>query len=274
MTRRAAGSLGLLLGLAVGCGWGGPAYWRAKYDGEIAEATREIAAARDDAARAEAHSARAHGYSEKARYSRSFKLITAAEYERLFALAVADHDRAVSLSPAEAAPYLARGRTYYDRAALEDKADPAAARWWAAAKADFTAAIARDRRHAEPFDMRGLVHTATGDHDAAIADFTEVAAIDPHLGRLRLAEAYCTRAGVRQRAHQTDAAIDDYERAIAQGAPSDGCDCQPDTPLAWLYLEKGQYDRSWQVVHRARQANRWIQPELLEQLRKASGRDR
>ena len=263
----------MLLVLCSGCGWG-PAYWRAKHDRDIAEATQAIAAARDDAARAQAHTARGRAYSEKARYSRFFNLIPMAEYARLFELAITDHDRAVSLCPAEAAPYLARGRTYYDRAALEDKADPGSARWWEAAKADFSAAIARDRHNAEAFDMRALVHAAAGDHDAAIADFTEVAALDPHLGRLRLAEAYCQRGSAHQQAGQPDAAIADYQKALAQQAQGDGCDCQSDSPLARLYLQTGRYDQSWEVVHGAQQAHRWIEPELLEQLKKASGRDR
>ena len=63
-------------------------------------------------------------------------------------------------------------------------------------------------------------------------------------------------------------------KALAQGAPKDGCDCQPDSPLAWQYMQTGRYDRSWDVVHRAQQAHRWIQPELLEQLKRASGRER
>ncbi|HXY41045.1 MAG TPA: hypothetical protein VEQ10_15340, partial [Vicinamibacteria bacterium] len=111
MTRRAiaAHGLALLLVLSAGCGFG-QAYWRAKYDRDIAEATKAITTARDDAARAQACTARGRAYSEKARYSRSFKLITTTEYARLFELAVADHDQAVSLSPGVAAPYLARGR--------------------------------------------------------------------------------------------------------------------------------------------------------------------
>jgi hypothetical protein len=62
-------------------------------------------------------------------------------------------------------------------------------------------------------------------------------------------------------------AIADYEKAIGLGAPTDGCECQPDSPLAWLYYEKGQYDKSWEVVHKVQASGRWISPELLEQLK-------
>jgi len=140
-----------------GCGWGGPAYWQGKYDHDIEESTRAIATARDDTLRAQGHAARGRAYSEKARYSRSFKLISSEEYGRLFDLAVEDHDQAVALSPGDSPLYLSRGRTYYDRAVLEDRADPRTRARFDLAKADFTRAIERDGRNGEAFDMRGLV---------------------------------------------------------------------------------------------------------------------
>jgi len=92
-------------------------------DQEIDAATRAIAAAGTDATRAEAHSRRGRAYSEKARYARAFnKKITPEEYAHLFGLALDDHDRAVKLASANAALFLDRGFTYYDRASLEDPA--------------------------------------------------------------------------------------------------------------------------------------------------------
>ncbi len=73
-----------------------------------------------------------------------------------------------------------------------------------AAAADFTSAVERDPRNAEAFDLRGLVYTGLGDDDRAIAD---------------------------------------YEKASAQQAAGDGCDCQSESPLAWEYFEKKEYER-------------------------------
>lgn len=259
--------------LLVGCEWYGRGGFLAKCDREIRESTQDIDAARDDAQRAQAHSARGTAYSEKARYSKSFKLISSEEYVRLFDLAIADHDRAVALAPGDARVYLARGLAYYWRAVLEDRADPRAASFFQAAKADFTRAVERDPRNEQAFDMRGLVHTAIGDHDQAIRDFAEVAKLDPRLGKMRLADAYCGRGDSDVKAKNYDLAISDYEKAIEFDAPSDGCDCQPDSPLAWAYLETGQVEKSWAAVHRAQRAHRWILPELIERLKKVSGRD-
>jgi tetratricopeptide (TPR) repeat protein len=160
----------------------------------------------------------------------------------------------------------------YDRAVLEDRADPKTKALFDSAEADFTKAIERDGRNARAFDMRGLVHAASGDHDQAIADFAQEMTIDPRLGRLRLAEAYCNRGSSYQKAGNYDPAISDYEQAMELGVPSEGCDCQPESPLAWIYYERKQYDRSWEVVRRAREAKKWTAPELIEQLREASGR--
>ena len=90
------------------------------------------------------HAARGRAYSEKARYSRAFKLISLEDYGRLFDLAIKDHERAIALSPADATLYLSRGRTYYDRAVLENGADPKTRVWFTSAQADFCLAIPAD----------------------------------------------------------------------------------------------------------------------------------
>lgn len=249
----------LLFGACSGA-W--QAHSQSQYDRDIEESTRAIGAARDDAERARGHAARGRAYSEKARYSRSFKLISPEESGRLFDLAIEDYDQAVALSPGDTQLYLSRGRTHYDRAALEDGADPRAKALFDRAKADFTRAIEKDGRNAQAFDMRGLVYTQRGENDQAISDFTQEMKIDPRLGALRLAEAHCQRGSAHQRAIKYDPAIADYERAMELGPPADGCECQPESPLAWLYLETGQYDKSWEIVRKARGSGRWIAPRV------------
>ena len=248
---RTAAALAAAAALLVGCD--GKAIFLARNQREIDAASRAIEAARDDAARARACSARGHGWSERARYQKAFKLVDDAEYRRLFDLAVADHERALALAPADAQAYVDRGQTYYDRAALEPEGDPARLALFAASEADFGRAIERDRALAHAYDMRGLVRLATRDVDGALADFTVEAALEPRLGRARLA---------------------DLEKAVALGGSGDGCECQPESPLAGAYLERKEYDRSWAVVRAAQAEHRWIMPELVERLRKESGRER
>jgi tetratricopeptide (TPR) repeat protein len=112
------------------------------YDRDIRNSTRGIETALDTARRAAAYAQRGRAYSEKARYCRAFKLIPADEYDRLFGLAIKDHDQAVALDPAGAQAYFSRGRTYYDRAALE--VDKDANPWFDPAAADFQKAVERE----------------------------------------------------------------------------------------------------------------------------------
>ena len=109
----------LLAGAIVltGCIFGS-ATFLADRDTDIKDATQAIQNARDDGQRAKGYSSRGVAYSEKARYSRIMKLIPNEEYERLFDLAIKDHNQAVALSPG-AEVFLNRAQAYYDRGALD-----------------------------------------------------------------------------------------------------------------------------------------------------------
>jgi len=200
--------LGLLLG---GCG---PSFYLASYERDISSSTRAIETARDDAHRAAAYTKRGSAYSEKARYSRAFKLISPDEYARLFGLAIKDHDQAISLDPASADAYFRRGEAYYDRAVLEVVVNGTLVGnkatwdlWFAPAIADFRKATEKDARYDLAWDRLGLSHETIGDLDQAINDYTQEVALDPKSGRIRLADAYCTRGYANQKEKKYDAAI-------------------------------------------------------------------
>jgi tetratricopeptide (TPR) repeat protein len=253
-------------------------WYLSSYDRDISSSAKAIETARDNAHRAAAYAKRGSAYSEKARYSRAFKLISADEYNRLFGLAIKDHDQAVALDPASAEAYYSRGVTYYDRAALETVvdgvlvgSDAARKAWFDPATADFKRAIERDGRLYLAWDRLGLIHETTGELDQAISDYSQEMALNP-LGRTRLADAYCTRGYSNQKGKKYDAAVADYEKSIDTGATADGCSCDPYNPLLGLYAEGRRYDQGWGVVHTARKSGKWIAPELLDRLKKESGR--
>jgi tetratricopeptide (TPR) repeat protein len=248
------------------------------YERDISSSTRDIESARDDVHRAAAYSKRGSAYSEKARYSRAFKLIRAEEYERLFGLAIKDHEQAIALDPANAEAYYNRGRTYYDRAVLETVVngalvgtDASRKAWFAPAAADFQKAIEKDGKRYEAWDMLGLAHETTGELDLAITDYSQEMALNS-LGKSRLAGAYCERGEYRQKEKQLDAAIADYEKSIDAGAVTDGCSCDPYNSLLGLYSEGRRYDQGWVLVRRALNAGKWVAPDLLDNLKKISGR--
>jgi len=247
------------------------------YEHDAQDATRELSAATTDAQRASAYSKRGRAYGEKARLARGRKLIGLEEYARQFGLAVQDHDQAATLAPNDADVYLNRGMTVYWRAAptppdgMEPEAN--ARPWLDRAEADFARSFELDPRKTQAVDMLGLVHLAKLDYDAAIHDFEQVRPLDERLGRLRLADAHCSRGKARGEQKLYDLAIADYERSIELGAPTDGCECDPYWPLAALYLDaKHDYDAAWRVVHAAQKARGFVAPEFIERLRKESGR--
>jgi tetratricopeptide (TPR) repeat protein len=256
--------------LALACG--GPDAWQAARDREVQAATQALAAAPDDAARARAHVARGRAQSEKARYGQVTRTLPDAECERLFAAAVADLDRAVALAPDDISTWMSRGRTSYDRANPLVALTPASRAHLASARNDFAKVLEKDARNAEAYDWRGLTLMREEDLDAAITDFTREAALDPRKGAMRLADGHCLRARKRQQAGQLELAIADYEASIAQQAPKGECECQPETPLAWCYVELGRHQDAWRVVRAAADAGRPVDPEVVGRLVRASGR--
>jgi hypothetical protein len=84
---------------------------------------------------------------------------------------------------------------------------------------------------------------------------------------------YCTLASHYHTQKKYDVAAADYRKSIELGGGADGCACDPYEALVALYtVETRQYDEAWEVVHLAQRSNRRISPEVLERLRKDSGR--
>lgn len=244
-----AGYVLLLLGSALllsGCGWvvqAAQSMHLRSYDKSINDATHAIASARDDAERAHAYSTRGSAYAEKARYSRAFKLVTADEYNRLFELAVKDHDQAIALNPASAEVYYNRGQAYWDRGSQDEFDHRDAKAWFDDAAADFAMSTEKDPRNFMAFDMLGLSHGENGKWDQAIGDYTREQALNPKLGTARLADAYCGRGQDDARGKNLVAATADYEKSVELGSKTDGCSCEPYNSLLVIYTQSGQYDK-------------------------------
>src|SRR5580765_2811197 len=172
--------------LFVGCG---PNMFLNDRDSEIKDATQALETARDAGQRAKAYSSRGTAYSEKARFSRISKLIPNEEYERLFDLAIQDHNQAVKLSPGNAEVYFNRAQAYYDHGALDLVENKDGKSWFDAAALDFEQAIKKDPTNALALDRLGLTYESNGQDDKAIQAYTHELAFDP-FGKQRLADAY------------------------------------------------------------------------------------
>ena len=239
-------------------------------ENEIEKATRAIESAQTDARRAEAYAERGTAIGEKARYSRAFKLIPGDEYARLLEMSLKDHGQAIALAPGNAEMYYREGHTYYMQAfATSDPVnDPMPKGYFESAKAKFTKAIELDPRHAGAWEFRGMANESIGDLDQAIADYTQLAGLQPK-SRYRLADAYCNRGYINLTAKkQVDLAIGDYEKSIEIGSSADGCSCEPYNPLVGIYLiQKPDVEKARGVVRRALASRKWIAPEYLEKLK-------
>jgi hypothetical protein len=268
--------LGTLI-LLGGCEMG-PAMFIGARDREISDATQAIQSARNDAERAKAYSTRGAAYSEKARYSREFKLIPADEYQRLFDLAVKDHGEAIRLNPDSAEVYFNRAQAYYDRGTWDlvgqDSIDPKDSKpWLDRAAADFEKATEKNPTDDLALDRLGLTHEQNGEMDKAIRDYTQEMALKPW-AKQRLADAYCDWGFRLQQEKNYAAAAAKYEKSIEFGDADDhSCPYEPYNSLVAFYTtESRQYDKAWEMVHRAQTLRRRIEPEQLERLKKDSGR--
>lgn len=266
-------SLALFGGLMLfSCRGIGPAAFIGNCDREISDSTQDIQSANADAKRAKAYSKRGTAYSEKARYSREFKLIAASEYERLFDLAIKDHERAITLNPDSAEMYFKRGQAYYDRGNLELMDHKDGKPWFDSAVADFEIATQKTPKDSQAFDRLGLAHEENGESDKAIRAYTQEMALDS-FGKQRLADAYCNRGFRLQQQANYPAAAVEYEKSIEFGIADDhDCPYEPFSSLVEIYTtETHQYDKAWEFVYKAAKSGRVMPLELMNKLVKHSG---
>lgn len=243
-------------------------------DNNIKNATEAIAKARNGAERAQAYSQRGSAYAEKARYSRGFKLASIAEYQRLFDLAMKDHEQAISLNPDNAEAYYNRGKAYWDRGTAEETDHQDFRASFDHAAADFETSTVKDPKNLMAFDMLGLSREENHEWDEAINDYSRELSLNPKLGTERLAEAYCGRGQDDARKENLAAAALDYEKSVELGSKTDdGCSCEPYNSLLVVYTQTRQYDKAWEFVRWAQKSNHYLDPGLVDYLRKASGRN-
>ena len=286
---RVTGSLGLsplsslwgLVSLAslmasVGC-----ADFLSSRDNDIRESTRAIEAAHDDGQRAKAYSSRGVAYSEKARWLRLQKPIPDDECERLFDLAMKDHNQAVALNPNTAEVFFNRGQAYYDRGSGDFVyssepwvVNPSTKAWLDAAASDFEKAVEKDPKNDLALDRLGMAYEEAGEEDNAVRAYTQEMKLNERLGKLRLADAYCFFGFRHQQQKEYADAAAAYEKSTEFGIADDkSCPYDPFGNSVAIYTnETHEYNKAWEMVHRALKARRLIAPDLIHRLMKDSGR--
>lgn len=130
---------------------------------------------------------------------------------------------------------------------------------------ELTKAIEIDPKLARAYVTRGMAHNDKGEHDLAIADFTKVIELIP-----TDAHAYINRGMTYLNKGAYDPAVADFSKAIE----IDPTATDAHKGRAQAYTYKGEYDKAWKDIHEAQAPGQPVDLELLEKLKKASGREK
>jgi tetratricopeptide (TPR) repeat protein len=124
---------------------------------------------------------------------------------------------------------------------------------------------ATTQQKAAAYNSRGITYVAKGQYDQAISDFNKAIEIDS-----RIAAFYFNRGIVYLKKGQFDEAISDFSKTI-EIDPRDG---EAYYNRGRSHYLKKEYDKSWKDIKRTQDLGYKISPEFLDDLRKASGREK
>jgi protein O-mannosyl-transferase len=165
--------------------------------------------------------------------------------------AIADFTRAIDIEGALTAAYNNRGSAYGREGELD------------LAVRDFSRALMIDPNYAEAYKNRGIVYVMQGRVPDGILDFTRAVGSDPHY-----VEAYLNRGLIYGQEGRLQEAVSDLTRAIA---------LDPSLAVAYqnrivAYYGLKAYDQAWDDVMTMKARGYPLDPNVLEALKKASGR--
>ncbi len=166
-------------------------------------------------------------------------------------LAISDYSRAIEINPAYSKAYCNRGSVYHDKDDLVQ------------AISDYSKAIENNPRDAEIYNSRGITYHVRGKLELAISDYSKAIEINPAYSK-----AYCNRGSVYYDKGDLELAISDYSKAIEINPAYSKAYCNRGT----VYLLKKDYDKSWKDVHKAEELGYKIPLNLINDLKRASGR--
>jgi len=166
-------------------------------------------------------------------------------------LAIADFNKAIEINPAYSRAYYNRGSAYYDKDDLT------------LAIANYSKAIEYNTKDVEAYNSRGVAYHVRGKLELAIADFNKAIEINPVY-----LKAYYSRGSVYYDKDEPDLAIADFSKAI---------EINPEYAKAYCnrvvaYLLKKDYDKSWKDIHKAEELGYKVPVNLINDLKRASGR--
>jgi tetratricopeptide (TPR) repeat protein len=124
---------------------------------------------------------------------------------------------------------------------------------------------ATTQEKAAAHNSRGIIYVEKGQYDQAISEFSKAIEIDSSI-----AVAYFNRGLVYLGKGQLDEALSDFNKSI-EIDPRDG---QAYYYRARSHYLKKEYDQSWEDIRRTEDLGYGVPAKFLDDLRKASGREK
>lgn len=160
---------------------------------------------------------------------------------------------AIKKSPNKSRPYDERGNAYTVKGDIDRGI------------ADYDRAIDLNPYYSSSYNNRGVAYAVKGDVDRAINDFTKALEINP-----RFTNALSNRGNAYMAKGDIDRAIADFTMTVAVNPYY----AKAYSDRAIAYFLKTEYGKAWDDIYRLRSLGGDAHPKFIEDLKKASGRDR
>jgi tetratricopeptide (TPR) repeat protein len=166
--------------------------------------------------------------------------------------AIIELNKANAIDPNDFEAYGFRGTAYFKKGNLDQ------------AISDLNKAIELNPNYSLAYCNRGFAYVKKGDHDQALFDFNKAIELNPNY-----ADAFVGRGATYARKGNYDQAISDNNKVI---------EIDPNYAGAYYsrgvaYYFKNDYDKAWIDINKAEWLGFKVDPEFLEALKKASGRE-
>ena len=126
------------------------------------------------------------------------------------------------------------------------------------------------KKFAKYYNDRGTAHyREKNDLESAILEYTKAIEVDPNYE-----VAYYNRAHLYEELGEYNKAIDDYDDLIKILIEKDIIFDDYYVCKAKVYFKIGEYDKCWENIHEAEKLDWEGNPEFIEKLKKASGKDK
>ncbi|MDD5595560.1 MAG: tetratricopeptide repeat protein [Candidatus Omnitrophica bacterium] len=174
-------------------------------------------------------------------------------YKGNYDQAISDFSRAIEIDHNFSNAYINRGLAYFQKGNYEQ------------AVSDYTKAIDLNPNYANAYINRGITYDKKESYDQAISDYTKALELSPNNALI-----YNNRGWVYAEKGGLEKALSDCNRAIEMNPKN----ANFYDSRSFTYYKKQEYGKAWDDMHKAEMLGFKPDPKFLEELKKASGREK